>query len=122
MPLNVTCSEDAYEQRGHACQRSCCRPAVELRQCTALREVSLESNRLTTPVMDLRALSRLQSLQLFGNPLDFLPELSPCTDLRHLSLANVRISADAYFSRWVGFGLISGLHSTSMLLKLWTCC
>ena len=86
---------------------------MELRQCTALREVSLESNRLTTPVMDLRALSRLQSLQLFGNPLDFLPELSPCTDLRHLSLANVRISADAYFSRWVGFG--SYEHNTSGL-------
>ena len=93
---------------------------MELRQCTALREVSLESNRLTTPVMDLRALSRLQSLQLFGNPLDFLPELSPCTDLRHLSLANVRISADAYFSRWVGFGLYE--HSASMLLKLRTSC
>lgn len=43
--------------------------AVELRACTALREVSLESNRLTTPVMDLRSLSQLQSLQLLGNPL-----------------------------------------------------
>ena len=93
---------------------------MELRQCTALREVSLESNRLTTPVMDLRALSRLQSLQLFGNPLDFLPELSPCTDLRHLSLANVRISADAYFSRWVCLGVYK--HNVLVLSKLRTSC
>lgn len=50
--------------------------------------------------MDLRALSRLESLQLYGNPLEFLPELSPCTNLRHLSLANVRISADAAFTQW----------------------
>ena len=50
--------------------------------------------------MDLRALSRLESLQLYGNPLEFLPELSPCTNLRHLSLANVRIAADAAFTHW----------------------
>ena len=74
--------------------------AVELKRCTDLREVSLESNRLTTPVMDLRALSHLESLQLYGNPLEFLPELSPCTNLRHLSLLNVRIAADEAFSHW----------------------
>ena len=50
--------------------------------------------------MDLRALSKLKSLQLFNNPLEFLPELSPCTALRHLSLANVRISADVGFAHW----------------------
>lgn len=76
----------------------CC--AVELKRCSDLREVSLESNRLTTPVMDLRALSQLESLQLYGNPLEFLPELSPCTNLRHLSLANVRIAADEAFTHW----------------------
>ena len=64
--------------------------AVEIRHCAQLREVSLEGNRLATPVIDLRALARLRSLQLFSNPLEFLPELSPCTSLRHLSLANVR--------------------------------
>ena len=74
--------------------------AVELKRCSDLREVSLESNRLTTPVMDLRALSQLESLQLYGNPLEFLPELSPCTNLRHLSLANVRIAADEAFTHW----------------------
>ncbi|KAL0020138.1 hypothetical protein WJX77_006173 [Trebouxia sp. C0004] len=73
---------------------------VELKRCSDLREVSLESNRLTTPVMDLRALSKLESLQLYGNPLEFLPELSPCTNLRHLSLANVRIAADEAFTQW----------------------
>ena len=50
--------------------------------------------------MDLVALSHLESLQLFGNPLEFLPELSPCTSLRHLSLANVRIAADEAFTHW----------------------
>ena len=64
--------------------------AVELRHCSELREVAFENNRLATPVLDLRCLSHLRALQLFGNPLEFLPELSPCTALRYLSLANVR--------------------------------
>jgi Leucine-rich repeat (LRR) protein len=66
--------------------------AVELRNCCELREISLENNKLATPVLDLRALSHLTSLQLFGNPLEFLPELSPCTALRNLSLANVSLT------------------------------
>ncbi|KAJ9510144.1 hypothetical protein QJQ45_015630, partial [Haematococcus lacustris] len=74
---------------------------VELRQCRALRELNLEGNRLATPVLDLRLMqSSLQSLQLFGNPLEYMPELSPCTALRSLSLANVRIMADATYTRW----------------------
>ncbi|KAK9861855.1 hypothetical protein WJX84_002096 [Apatococcus fuscideae] len=73
---------------------------VDLRYCSDLRIISLESNRLTTPVLDLRALSKLRSLQLYGNPLEFLMELSPCTALRHLSLANVRMSADPTFLKW----------------------
>ena len=64
--------------------------AVELRHCSQLQEISLENNRLAAPVLDLRALANLRSLQLFGNPLEFLPELSPCTVLRQLSLVNVR--------------------------------
>ena len=63
---------------------------MELRHCSELREVAFENNRLATPVLDLRCLSHLRALQLFGNPLEFLPELSPCTALRYLSLANVR--------------------------------
>ena len=43
--------------------------------------------------------SGLVSLQLYGNPLEYLPELSPATNLRSLSLANVRIMADASYSR-----------------------
>ncbi len=74
--------------------------AVDLRHCSGLRVISLESNRLTTPVLDLRALSQLRSLQLYGNPLEFLMELSPCTALRHLSLANVRMSSDPTFLKW----------------------
>lgn len=65
--------------------------AVELKHCSSLRKITLENNRLATPVMDLRAMSSLKSLQLYGNPLEFLPELSPCTELRHLSLANVSV-------------------------------
>ena len=57
-----------------------------------MRELSLEANRLSAPVIDLRSLAHLRSLQLFGNPLDFLPELTPCSSLRHLSLANVSSS------------------------------
>ena len=63
--------------------------AGEIKRCSQLRELSLEANRLSAPVIDLRSLAHLRSLQLFGNPLDFLPELTPCSSLRHLSLANV---------------------------------
>ena len=65
------------------------RRAGELKQCAQLRSLSVENNRLATPLLDLRPLGSLRSLQLFGNPLEYLPELSHCTALRHLSLANV---------------------------------
>jgi hypothetical protein len=67
----------------------------EISQCTALESLSLEGNKLTAPLLDLRALSSLRSLQLSGNPIEFLPELSPCVHLRHLTLANVRLAANA---------------------------
>jgi hypothetical protein len=38
--------------------------SAELRHCSSLRELNLEGNRLTTPVIDLRSLSNLQSLQV----------------------------------------------------------
>lgn len=95
---------------------------MELKHCSDLREISLESNRLTTPVMDLRALSQLESLQLYGNPLEFLPELSPCTNLRHLSLANVRIAADEAFTHWevevTATSYISGGNKLAQLFAL----
>lgn len=36
----------------------------------------------------------LRILRLFGNPLEYLPEILPLHKLRHLSLANIRIVAD----------------------------
>ncbi|KAF6264631.1 hypothetical protein COO60DRAFT_1457519 [Scenedesmus sp. NREL 46B-D3] len=71
---------------------------AELRRCCCLRELHLEHNRLVTPLMDLTHATALASLQLYGNPLDYLPELGPAVGLRSLSLANVRILADAAYS------------------------
>lgn len=67
---------------------------VELRQCVGLVELSLEHNKLVRPLLDFRAMAELQILRLFGNPLEFLPEILPLHQLRHLSLANIRIVAD----------------------------
>ncbi|KAK4258981.1 hypothetical protein QN277_005366 [Acacia crassicarpa] len=67
---------------------------VELRQCVQLVELSLEHNRLVRPLLDFRAMAELEVLRLFGNPLEFLPEILPLHKLRHLSLANIRIVAD----------------------------
>ena len=67
---------------------------IELRQCERLEEVSLEYNRLSKPHMDIRSLHRLRVLRLFGNPLEFFPAIQSCTNLRHLSLANVRIDGN----------------------------
>ncbi|KAJ7946267.1 Patatin [Quillaja saponaria] len=67
---------------------------VEMRQCVELVELSLEHNKLVRPLLDFRAMAELQVLRLFGNPLEFLPEILPLHNLRHLSLANIRIVAD----------------------------
>ncbi|KAF8030163.1 hypothetical protein BT93_E2559 [Corymbia citriodora subsp. variegata] len=67
---------------------------VELRQCVELVELSLEHNKLVRPLLDFRAMAELRVLRLFGNPLEFLPEILPLNNLRHLSLANIRIVAD----------------------------
>ncbi|KAH7858977.1 hypothetical protein Vadar_030079 [Vaccinium darrowii] len=67
---------------------------VELRQCVGLVELSLEHNKLVRPLLDFRAMAELCILRLFGNPLEFLPEILPLHRLRHLSLANIRIVAD----------------------------
>eukprot|EP00258_Populus_trichocarpa_P039592 XP_024455611.1 phospholipase A I isoform X2 [Populus trichocarpa] len=66
----------------------------ELGQCVELVELSLEHNKLVRPLLDFRAMAELQILRLFGNPLEFLPEILPLHKLRHLSLANIRIEAD----------------------------
>lgn len=67
---------------------------VELRQCVGLVELSLEYNKLVRPLLDFRAMAELRVLRLFGNPLEFLPEILPLHQLRHLTLANIRIVAD----------------------------
>ncbi|KAL9236627.1 hypothetical protein vseg_011271 [Gypsophila vaccaria] len=67
---------------------------AELRQCVGLVELSLEHNKLVRPLLDFRAMAELRVLRLFGNPLEFLPEILPLQKLRHLSLANIRIVAD----------------------------
>ncbi|KAH0434766.1 hypothetical protein IEQ34_026761 [Dendrobium chrysotoxum] len=66
---------------------------VELRQCVMLVELSLEHNKLIRPLLDFRAMSELRVLRLYGNPLEFLPEILPLHNLRRLSLANIRIEA-----------------------------
>ncbi|XP_020257125.1 phospholipase A I [Asparagus officinalis] len=66
---------------------------VELKQCVVLVELSLENNKLVRPLLDFRSMSELRVLRLFGNPLEFLPEILPLHNLRHLSLANIRIEA-----------------------------
>ncbi|PKU78149.1 LRR repeats and ubiquitin-like domain-containing protein [Dendrobium catenatum] len=66
---------------------------VELRQCVMLVELSLEHNKLIRPLLDFRAMSELRVLRLYGNPLEFLPEILPLHNLRRLSLANIRIVA-----------------------------
>ncbi|CAI9783903.1 unnamed protein product [Fraxinus pennsylvanica] len=67
---------------------------VELKQCVGLVELSLEHNKLVRPLLDFRAMAELHVLRLFGNPLEYLPEILPLHGLRHLSLANIRIVAD----------------------------
>lgn len=39
-------------------------------------------------------MAELRVLRLFGNPLEFLPEILPLRKLRHLTLANIRVVAD----------------------------
>lgn len=72
--------------------------AAELKQCSALVELSLEHNKLVRPLLDFRAMAELRTLRLFANPLEFLPEILPCTKLRSLSLANVRIKGNEELS------------------------
>ncbi|KAM7530779.1 hypothetical protein LguiB_034189 [Lonicera macranthoides] len=79
---------------------------VELRECVELEELSLEHNKLVRPLLDFRAMAELRILRLFGNPLEFLPEILPLHKLHHLSLANVRIVADDY------------LRSVSVLIEM----
>ncbi|KAM7262826.1 hypothetical protein ACFE04_000509 [Oxalis oulophora] len=75
----------------------------ELGELKTLKVLSVDGNMLVSvPGNDLnhfaecyrRAMAELRILRLFGNPLEFLPEILPLYQLRHLSLANIRIVAD----------------------------
>ena len=59
-----------------------------------LRVISLKGNKLTKPVMDMKALSKVHTFHLYGNPVEYLPEMHHCKSLRCLSLVNVVVSAN----------------------------
>ena len=66
----------------------------ELKNCIELREFTLENNKLTSILINFGSLSHLRTLKLLGNPLEYLPEISACGELRTLSVANLRVRAD----------------------------
>ena len=72
----------------------------ELRRCAALEELTLEDNRLASVLFNFADMRCLRTLLLFGNPLEFLPEISPCQQLRSLSVANLRVRADPSFAEF----------------------
>ena len=68
-------------------------------------------------------MAELQVLKLFGNPLEFLPEILPLHKLRHLTLANIRIVADDNL-RSVNVHIevvINGIPVTTLFFKLSNC-
>lgn len=54
-----------------------------------------------------RSMPKLRILRLFGNPLEFLPEILPLHNLRHLTLANIRIEA------------VESLKSVTVQIEVW---
>jgi hypothetical protein len=72
----------------------------ELRRCAALEELSLEGNRLAAVLLGFRDLPRLRALRLYNNPLEYLPEIAPCRALRELTVANLRVRADAGYQKF----------------------
>mmetsp|Transcript_8507 Transcript_8507/g.27908 ORF Transcript_8507/g.27908 Transcript_8507/m.27908 type:complete len:429 (+) Transcript_8507:64-1350(+) len=67
---------------------------TDLRENKMLRVISLKGNKLTKPVMDMKALSKVHTFHLYGNPVEYLPEMHHCKSLRCLSLVNVVVSAN----------------------------
>jgi hypothetical protein len=55
--------------------------------------LSLAKNKLKTPLLNISRLAGLRVLHLGGNPLSYVPELSPATALHTLSLASLVITA-----------------------------
>ena len=67
---------------------------TDLRENKMLQVISLKGNKLTKPVMDMKALSKVHTFHLYGNPVEYLPEMHHCKALRCLSLVNVVVSAN----------------------------
>ena len=61
------------------------------------RRLWFEENRLTKPVLDMRALAQVHTLRLFGNPIEYLPEMHHAFSLRSLSLVNVGSCTTFFF-------------------------
>lgn len=60
----------------------------------------MEANKVATPVLDLKQLQKLRSLQLYDNPLEYLPELSVCDELRSLSFTQLRVWSDKNYTKF----------------------
>ncbi|KAL4853631.1 Phospholipase A I [Chlorella vulgaris] len=72
----------------------------ELRRCVVLEELTLQHNRLTSVLLSFASLRNLSVLHLYDNPLEFLPEISPCNRLHHLTVANLRVTADPAYTKF----------------------
>lgn len=69
----------------------------ELSKCVNLEVLSLEHNRLTNVLLNFRSLKRLRKLMMNGNPLESIPELVGCLELKVVSLLDFHIrSTDRY--------------------------
>ncbi|QHO21202.1 Phospholipase A I [Arachis hypogaea] len=82
---------------------------VELRQCVQLVELSLEYNKLVRPLLDFRAMAELRVLRLFGNPLEFLPEILPLRNFGTLLLQTLG---------WKQFLFVASRHKLSAAFSL----
>jgi hypothetical protein len=65
-----------------SCWLCCPACAAELRRCSSLRELHLESNRLVTPLLDLTHATALESLQVSQHTLCALLHQTVCTSLQ----------------------------------------
>ncbi|EFN59236.1 hypothetical protein CHLNCDRAFT_138222 [Chlorella variabilis] len=72
----------------------------ELRRCVLLEELTLQHNRLTSVLLSFASLRNLSVLHLYDNPLEFLPEISPCGHLHHITVANLRVTADPAYTKF----------------------
>jgi Leucine-rich repeat (LRR) protein len=89
----------------------------ELRHCSQLEEITLENNRLSSVLLSFQALQGLKVLHMYNNPLEFLPEIAPCKQLRHLSVANLRVTSDRAYSKFI-VELLPSPNSSSSAINI----